>query len=41
MIVLPAEITQPLSALEHDFTLAFKAEGLPDAGLERYALRLR
>ncbi|MHB2206418.1 type VI secretion system Vgr family protein [Methylobacterium sp. CM6257] len=40
MIALPAEITQPLSALEHDFTLAFKAEGLPDAELTATGFRL-
>lgn len=40
MIALPAEITQPLSEIERDFTLAFAADGLPDADLMVTGFRL-
>ena len=40
MIALPAEITQPLSEIERDFTLAFTADGLPDADLAVTGFRL-
>ncbi|WP_051044685.1 type VI secretion system tip protein VgrG [Methylobacterium sp. B1] len=40
MIALPAEITQPLSDLDRDFTLAFTADGLPGADLAVTGFRL-
>ncbi|WP_083743738.1 type VI secretion system Vgr family protein [Methylobacterium radiotolerans] len=40
MIALPAEITQPLSEIDRDFTLAFTADGLPDADLAVTGFRL-